>query len=150
VQVYRPIASERLDVNVSPDSYPQRTAHPKANSVNILKRLERYISAFFKLGRIERIAKQADQASKENAGRIAQTEALITSQMQNMGRTIDEQTAWVNGRLAEQSLYDSELSRRLDQLFLSRGFSDIPEDAHPAAEVGDDWSSPLKVVHQLG
>jgi len=142
VQVYRPMASERLDVNVAPDPSPQRTAHPKEKSVNIFKRLERYISAFFKLGRIERIAKQADQASKENAGRIqenvARTEALITSQMQKMSRTIDEQTAWVNGRLAEQSLYDSELSRRLDQLFLSRGFSDIPQDARPAAEVRDD------------
>jgi O-antigen chain-terminating methyltransferase len=124
--------------------------------VNIIKRLERYISAFFKLGRIERIAKQADQASKENARRIEriakqadqaskenarrieENEALITSHKQKMDRTIDEQTAWVNGRLAEQSLHDSELSRRLDQLFLRRGSPDITQDAQPAPEVGND------------
>lgn len=88
----------------------------------VLKRFERYISAFFKLGRIERIAKRADQAAQDNAAKTEELRVTFQSQMDRdvnqMDRDVNEQKAWTKGRLAEQSLHNSELSRRLDRLFL--------------------------------
>ena len=125
VQVLRPSGSERLNAVVSSTS-PPPNSRPKENSVHILKRFERYISAFFKLGRIERIAKQAHQASQENAAKFTDLEHKQRAQL-------NEQNAWIKGRLAEQSLYSTELSRRLDKLLLARG-SLIARDAEPEPE----------------
>ena len=120
--------------------------------MHILKRFERYISAFFKLGRIERIAKQADQASQKNAAKVQENAAKFTalfselehklqqnfSELEhNVQQKIDEQNAWTKGRTAEQSLYSTELSRRLDTLLLARGAlvtKDVEPD--PAKELG--------------
>lgn len=116
-------------------SKEKQAPRPKGESVSVLKRLERYLSAFFKLGRIERIAKQANHAAQQNADRIAalsqqnadrvaalsqQNTDRIAACSQELRAAIREQTAWMEGRLAEQSLHDNELSRRLDRILLER------------------------------
>ena len=99
--------------------------------MSILKRFERYISAFFKLGRIERIAKQARDAAHGNANRTEEiakrTEEVQTTLHQELDAALEkfqhsmtEQNALLKGRLAEQSLQNSALSRRLDTLLLDR------------------------------
>ncbi len=105
--------------------------------MHILKRFRKYISAFFKLGRIERIAKQADRASQENAASFTALEQKFDKQNAWTKGLLDEQSAWAKGRLAEQSLYSTELSRRLDKLFLDRG-SLVGRDTEPepAKELG--------------
>ena len=87
----------------------------------MLKRLERYVSAFFKLGRIERIAKRADQSVQELRGYVQHEVSAVSEKTRH---AVDEQNAWVEGRLAEQSLRDSELSRRLDRLLSGRAGPD--------------------------
>ncbi|ASM74698.1 putative S-adenosylmethionine-dependent methyltransferase (plasmid) [Pseudosulfitobacter pseudonitzschiae] len=108
----RPSGSERLETG-APDGVSKQAPRPKGDSVSVLKRLERYISAFFKLGRIERIAKQANHVAQQNADKIA-------AFSQDLRTAIREQTAWMEGRLAEHSLHDNELSRRLDRIMLNR------------------------------
>ncbi|MTJ06085.1 MAG: class I SAM-dependent methyltransferase [Sediminimonas qiaohouensis] len=118
----------------------------------ILKRFERYISAFFKLGRIERIAKHTAVRTEELAGRTEElagrtenTEQRLRQEMETVSdsirQAIDEkigaQDAWAKGRFAEQSLHNSELSRRLDRLFL--GYS---EAAVQTADQGQSQHTP--------
>jgi len=112
----RPSGSERLETG-TPDEASKQASRPKGDSVSVLKRLERYISAFFKLGRTERLAKQASQAAQQNADRIA---SLSRELRADTKASIREQTARMEGRLAEQTLHDNELSRRLDRLLLDR------------------------------
>lgn len=90
--------------------------------MSILKRFERYVLAFFKLGRIERIAKHNVIKTEELATRIEEVQGYLLREMSAVSEksqhAINEQNAWTKGRLAEQSLHNSELSRRLDRLFL--------------------------------
>jgi len=125
--------------------------------MSVLKRLERYLSAFFKLGRIERMAKQADHTTRLNADKISDVHASLSKDMevlsekvqqlntdlpQKLGsvsekaqQAIREQDAWIRGRLAEQSLHDNELSRRLDRVLLNR--EPLPVKTRPEAPEGD-------------
>lgn len=81
--------------------------------MTILKRLERYISAFFKLGRIERIAKEAKQGAEEQMANTAQ------ELRREMRHQTEIQKSHTEARLAEHAVYSSELSRRLDRLMLA-------------------------------
>lgn len=110
--------------------------------MSVLKRLERYVSAFFKLGRIEQIAKRADRASVRNATEIQDLHAGLDQNLKSAAvnaqrsieeqavrtqHSIDEKCARLEGRLAEQALYDSELSRRLDRIVSAGGQSRTSE-----------------------
>lgn len=113
--------------------------------MHIFKRLELYVSAFFKLGRIERIAKHADRAATKNAARAEDifetlTNRLIDANREQNAQTV-EQTAkleelkvWIKGRLAEHALHDNELSRRLDRLTHDgrASVSELPQTTKPA------------------
>ena len=122
--------------------------------MSVLKRLERHLSAFFKLGRIEQIAKQANHAHAAECGQggllvkgrrpvkgppweqTAETRTAIRNWSKPETRTaIREQDAWMKGRLAEQSLHDNELSRRLDRVLLNR--EPLPVKTRPEAPEGD-------------
>lgn len=102
--------------------------------MNVFKRLEQYVSAFFKLGRIERIAKQADRTAAKNAVRAEEIFDVLTHRLNEAAREqnarLEEQTAWIKGRLAEHALHDNELSRRLDGL------------AHDSGSRGAEHSQP--------
>lgn len=141
MQVSRPTGLERLNVKTANEPFPRKTRR-RDNTMNILKRLEKYVSAFFKLGRIERTAKRADRASAENAAKINEIFDGLAKKLDQATRHQDaklaEQSAWMKGRLAEQSLHDNELSRRLDRLFLGRSTgilhaTDEPESQTPSA-----------------
>lgn len=126
IQILRPSGKDRLD-SVAPNAPRSHNPRPKGNSAHILKRLKRYVSAFFKNGRIKRTAKKALQPLRKNTVRLT----LLERQMQ---RAIDEQKAWSQGRLAEQSLYSTELSRRLDKLFWERTSLAVGESGPVSAE----------------
>lgn len=142
VHIYRPAGSERLATTVVPDTSQQHAPNLKENSVHILKRLERYVSALFKLGRTERLAKSAYRTSQDIASRIevhfAKIDQVAEEQNAWMQERLAEQNAWMQGRLAEQSLNDSELSRRLDLLFLNRPPVSASQEAHPEPETAQE------------
>jgi len=137
VRTLRPSGQDRLD-SVAPHAPASHNPRPKGNPVHILKSFRRYVSAFFKLGRIHRIAKQAHQTSQENTARLAtlghQMQQAIDEQREWSQGRLAEQREWNQGRLAEQSLYSTELSRRLDQLFLDRTSLAVGESGPVPAE----------------
>lgn len=126
VQSSRPTGLERL--NVVRSSRPQLRKWPrKENSMHIFKRLEQYISAVFKLGRIERIAKRADRAAAKNAARTEDIFKGMTHKLEEMtdklidttreqNAKLEDHKVWIEGRLSEQALHINKLSHRLDQL----------------------------------
>ena len=172
----RPSGSERLATDV-PEAAAQQiprpkedeAPRPKGDTVPVLKRLERYLSAVFKLGRIEQIAKRADRASLQNATKIQELRSDFGQIRSDFGqlrgdfgqlrddfgqkldsvsekfseqtkRAIAAQDAWMNGRLAEQSLHDNELSRRLDRILTARAPSATAE-THAARALPEASSS---------
>lgn len=164
VQASRPTGLERLSA-VEADKPQHRNALPKEKSMNIVKRLEQYISAFFKLGRIERIAKHADRTSVKNAARLEEIFEVLTlriieatreqnAQMaeQNVqmakqyavleehNAKLEEHKTWMKGRLAEHALHDNELSRRLDRISRN-GTSSSSEQSQPVQSHQSDTVS---------
>lgn len=93
-----------------------------------LKRLERYLSAIFKLGRTEAMAKDAVR-------RLDQIEAQFNTVPQNMARDmhrleqrLDDKATAEHAALARAS---SDLTRRLDQLLLHRDLLTAPDQSIP-------------------
>jgi len=119
IQVFRPTGLNRLNV-IAPNKPQHHKECPKRKSMFFLKRLKKYFRAFFKLGHIERIAKNADRASHENAARAEEIIEILTLRLNQATRDqnaqMDEHKIWIKGRLAEHVLRDNELSRRLNML----------------------------------
>jgi len=96
-----------------------------------IKQLRKHISAFFKLRRIELLAKQGNQAAQENAHALQETQRTLDELQATFRRELDflhqsfhdkleqadtEHKTWVKARLADKTLRDTEVSRRLAQI----------------------------------
>ncbi len=107
--------------------------------MTIRKRLKRYVSAFFTLGRIKRIAKEAKQSTLEHDVKINDVKKSAEDAVAEMQREthaqIKIQEDRFDARLAEHALHNSELSRRLDRLMLARHSAE-PQDLQHTVDTG--------------
>lgn len=114
--------------------------------MNPLKRLERYLSAIFKLGRTEWMAKRSLRAGEQNERKIQELEGRLESLgalRESVGR-LESRIAEQDNQLAiqkelaqafqaEAARGFSDLSRRLDQLLLRGGVFDAARSAVSSA-----------------
>lgn len=116
--------------------------------MNILKRLERYISAFFKLGKTERFAKMANQKIPQIENKIDQYAHHFDEHKRQLPTLVTEYTrpaiAELAGRHSELARGYSDLTRRLDRLFEQGasiegrpiGAGDVQDSSSQTAEPG--------------
>lgn len=104
-----------------------------------IKRLEHYILAFFKLGRTERLAKEAHRNLHENrdlADRVAQQSADLEARMKLVAQDTRDLTRDLtllhDSRFAELSRSYADLTRRMDQLLLHLASDPKPTAVSPA------------------
>ncbi|RXV58633.1 class I SAM-dependent methyltransferase [Roseovarius sp. A46] len=126
--------------------------------MSILKRLEKYISAFFKLGRIERIAKEGNRAAQENAHRLEEArrsldafqttfrremDAMHGDLRKKMEETAREQQASFEAYLADKSVRDRELSHRLAKILTDQSRPRTPRPSQDPAKASEKQSERL-------
>jgi len=92
--------------------------------VNIFKRLELYVSAIFKLGKTERLAKAANQKIQQVENKINHYAHHFDEHKRQLPTLVSEYTrpalAELSGRHSELTRGYSDLTRRLDRLFEQR------------------------------
>jgi O-antigen chain-terminating methyltransferase len=129
---------------------PKASRRNKGRKMKLHKRLERYITAIFKLGRTEWQAKQGLRAAQhaENLARdhaqdltriwqsITALEKSHDSFGDHLDRRLEIQMESHKAGLAVLSRTISDLTRRLDRLMLGQDPTDVPAAVPPAAAAG--------------
>lgn len=127
VASWRPEAARRLEIPGPPATKsrePRWRKSGRAKKMKPLKRLERYLSAIFKLGRTEAMSKDAIRRLDQAGIRIDQIETQINALPQTMAQDLrrmeerlDDKAKAEHAALARAL---SDLTRRLDHLLLHR------------------------------
>lgn len=136
LESHRPDATRRVQVPEGQVSPSPKEAEPEPMAPNLHrrprlklhKRLENYITAIFKLGRTERMAKQAGRSIQALEARLNDELGHIHARLETLdqrfsksadkGRQLDEQGAALTGGQAALSRSISDLTARLDRLML--------------------------------